>query len=253
MPVSNITTDQFVQIQQTPAALTSRIGAALIDYTLITIYFIILIPMNAYIMTPLGGDSFSKYIIFAYTMIGVFYQFLFETFYRGQTIGKIAFRIRVVNKDGSNPTMGSLLLRHLFRLIDYGVSGIGIFVILFTKNNQRIGDLAASTIVIHEGSYKQMRVTLDEFAYTSKDYTPVYQEARNLSFGQAELIRRLLSTYNPNKPLTNTKNIEAIKQMDILTGKVCKLLNIEKPSKKSSYDFLTTVLHDYQHIALELI
>lgn len=252
MPTSNITTGQFVQIQQTPAALTTRIGAALIDYVLIIIYYIFMNLINTYVL-PKSENTFTTYTSYALFMIPLFYQFLFETFNNGRTIGKLVFKIRVVNKDGSNPTIGSLFMRHIFRLIDYGVSGIGIFIILFTKNNQRIGDLAASTIVIHEGSYKHMRVTLDEFAYTTKDYTPVYPEARNLSFGQAELIRRLLSTYDPNKPSTSPKNLDALKQMDILSGKVCKLLNIQKSNQDTSYNFLTTILHDYQHIALELI
>ncbi|MCR5312764.1 MAG: RDD family protein [Bacteroidaceae bacterium] len=252
MPVSNITTDQFVQIQQTPAGLPSRIGAALIDYTIVIIYFYLFYWINYYSVKN-SYHTLSEYFIFIYFMIGAFYQFFFETFNKGRTIGKIVFKIRVVNKDGSTPTIGSLFMRHILRIVDYGVSGIGIFIILFSKNNQRIGDFAAATMVIHEGSYKQLRITLDEFAYASKDYTPVYPEARNLSLGQAELIRRLLSTYKTNQPKTTTKNAETIKQMDILTGKICNMLNIEKSSKDSSFDFLTTILHDYQHIAMELI
>lgn len=59
--------------------------------------------------------------------------------------------IRVVKVDGSTPSIGSYLLRWLLFPIDGPItSGLGLLVVLLNKNNQRLGDLAAGTMVIKE-------------------------------------------------------------------------------------------------------
>ena len=93
--------------------------------------------------------------------------------------------IRVVKLDGSTPSIGSYLLRWLLFIVDGPLtSGLGIFVILLTKNNQRLGDLAAGTMVIKEKNYRKIHVSLDEFDYLMKNYRPVYPQSADLSLEQ---------------------------------------------------------------------
>lgn len=46
--------------------------------------------------------------------------------------------------------------------------GLGLLVVLLTKNSQRMGDLAAGTMVIKEKNYRKIHVSLDEFDYDQR-------------------------------------------------------------------------------------
>ena len=77
------------------------------------------------------------------------YYWLLEAAY-GWTFGKLAMGLRVVMGDGSRVTAGAAFLRTLLRLVDwlpayYLVAAVSVWT---TKRNQRIGDLAARTVVV---------------------------------------------------------------------------------------------------------
>jgi len=68
----------------------------------------------------------------------------------GRTIWKAAFGLRVVSADGSPLTAGQAITRNVLRLVDilplfYGVGGL---VLLATGRGQRLGDIAARTLVV---------------------------------------------------------------------------------------------------------
>lgn len=111
------------------------------------------------------------------------------------------------------------------------------------QNHRDTGDLAAGTMVIKLDNYHDMQVSLDEFSFLSDNYTPVYEQAAELSLNQVEIIRRTLaSDYGP----------ERAKRIDTLYNKVHSLLDIpfdNTPKEK----FLYTLIRDYQHFALEEI
>ncbi|WP_164842538.1 RDD family protein [Actinoplanes solisilvae] len=68
----------------------------------------------------------------------------------GRTLGKMVTGIRVVDANtGNRPGMGAVVIRTLLRIID-GLVGylVGFIVVLSTERRQRIGDLAAKTLVV---------------------------------------------------------------------------------------------------------
>jgi uncharacterized RDD family membrane protein YckC len=68
----------------------------------------------------------------------------------GQTIGKRVMRLRVVRADGGHAGMGEIFVRTILRVID-GIAFylVGLIVMLVTgKRRQRLGDLAAGTVVV---------------------------------------------------------------------------------------------------------
>lgn len=89
-------------------------------------------------------------IMFFFT---VFYFVLWESLGRGQTPGKRALHLRVVSTEGRRVTFFSALVRNLVRIVDFLPSGylIGLVTMLITPQEQRLGDLAAGTVVIVEG------------------------------------------------------------------------------------------------------
>jgi uncharacterized RDD family membrane protein YckC len=74
----------------------------------------------------------------------------YETFKKGQTIGKAIFGIKVLNSDGSKLDIISSIVRHLFDFIDFLPFGglVGLATATSNKNAQRLGDLVAKTIVV---------------------------------------------------------------------------------------------------------
>jgi uncharacterized RDD family membrane protein YckC len=70
----------------------------------------------------------------------------------GRTWGKKRLGIRVVRDDGSRARIGDAIIRNLLRLVDAlpGSYAIGMFAILFTRRNKRLGDMAAGTVVIRD-------------------------------------------------------------------------------------------------------
>jgi uncharacterized RDD family membrane protein YckC len=76
----------------------------------------------------------------------------FEWFWNGQTPGKRLLHLRVIKADGTPVSLIDVLLRNLSRPIDtFGPMGlIGLLMIFVSRDAQRLGDLMARTLVIHE-------------------------------------------------------------------------------------------------------
>ena len=100
---------------------------------------------------PLGiggvGGGFFLIILF---VIEWLYPVLFELLARGQTPGKKLLGIAVVNDDLSPVTLGTSLIRNLLRTVDFLPLFYlaGIVTMLTNRRFQRLGDLAAGTLVI---------------------------------------------------------------------------------------------------------
>jgi uncharacterized RDD family membrane protein YckC len=90
-------------------------------------------------------------ILFNFLMYWGYFT-LFEAFWNGQTPGKKLFKIRVIQDSGRQITLFESMTRNLIRIIDYlpGFYLVGVIAMLCNPRHQRLGDLAAGTLVIHE-------------------------------------------------------------------------------------------------------
>lgn len=85
------------------------------------------------------------------------YAMVFEWFSRGQTLGKRILRLRVVDEQGLKLQFSQIALRNFMRIADalpmlYFLGGPICF---FSTRRQRLGDLAANTVVIHVPKLQQ--------------------------------------------------------------------------------------------------
>ncbi|MDH3534439.1 MAG: RDD family protein [Gammaproteobacteria bacterium] len=94
----------------------------------------------------LGGGFF---LIFLF-VIEWLYPVLFEVFARGQTPGKKVLGISVINDDLTPVTLGSSMVRNLLRTVDFLplLYLAGLVTMMTNRRFQRLGDLAAGTLVI---------------------------------------------------------------------------------------------------------
>lgn len=243
MSDSTIITGQFVRISQTPASIGERFLALIIDYFLLLVYVIgMSLLLTALNIHAWSGVSFFFLFIFIY-LPALCYAPLCEVLNRGQSLGKHLLDIRVVKADGSTPSLSAYLLRWLLFVIDVPLTGgLGLVVALLNKNNQRLGDLAAGTIVIKEKNYRKIQVSLDEFDYLTQNYRPVYPQAADLSLEQINVITKTLAAGQSDR----------FRHIQQLAEKVRSLLTVRQ-AEPSDERFLQTVLRDYQYYALEEI
>ena len=107
------------------------------------------------------------------TAARVFLGFFFSTAYyivtewrTGQTLGKRLMRLRVIDERGLPLQFSQILLRNLLRVVDampvaYLVGGLVCFL---NRRCQRVGDIAAGTVVVHSRQTRAPRLDdiLDE-------------------------------------------------------------------------------------------
>ena len=68
---------------------------------------------------------------------------------KGATVGKMAMGLRVVKQDGTAMDWQASIIRNLLRIIDgFCFYLVGAIIVWVTKSKQRLGDLAAHTLVV---------------------------------------------------------------------------------------------------------
>ena len=76
----------------------------------------------------------------------------FEAVWNGQTPGKRMIGLRVIHASGRPVSVFEAILRNIIRIADQlpGIYAVGILSVLLTERSQRLGDIAAGTVVVHE-------------------------------------------------------------------------------------------------------
>jgi uncharacterized RDD family membrane protein YckC len=97
-----------------------------------------------------GADLSNAFAILAFFAVQIGYGIGCEWFLRGQTIGKKLLRLRVVDAQGLRLHFSQIVLRNLLRFVDMlpGFYLVGGLACLFSRHAQRLGDLAANTVVV---------------------------------------------------------------------------------------------------------
>jgi len=105
----------------------------------------------ASVLMLVSSDFANGITVVAYFVVSVGYGMFAEWMFRGQTIGKRFLRLRVMDSGGLKLQFHQIVMRNLLRFVDmlpvaYLFGGISCLV---TKRAQRLGDIAANTIVVH--------------------------------------------------------------------------------------------------------
>jgi uncharacterized RDD family membrane protein YckC len=150
-----VLTPEYVEFDFVLAGLFSRFLAWLID-TLITVGLAILalVVMSLVMFAFPGFASAAGFIV--WFLIDWGYAILLESAWSGQTVGKRAMGLRVIQESGVRIGFLHAVLRNLARPVDrlpvlYAVGGVAA---LFSQAQQRLGDMLAGTIVVRERRLK---------------------------------------------------------------------------------------------------
>lgn len=153
-------TPEGVELTLTLAGPVPRGVAFLLDLLIRVGVYIVAAMLFGLLLSSVAGGL----MLITVFLLEWFYPVLFEMLNNGQTPGKSAMKIAVTHTDGTPVTLNGSLIRNLLRTADMFPSFYlaGIVCMLCNKRFQRLGDLAADTVVIHTGHelLSQARVTI---------------------------------------------------------------------------------------------
>lgn len=151
-----IATPEGVDVDLTLAGLGSRFIAAFIDTS---IKLVVLIGFFIFLFggaALLGRGDVSAVGVAVYSVVAFLtmfaYDIMFETLMSGRTPGKLATGLRVVRIGGRPVGFVASSIRNIVRIVDFLPSFylIGIISAIATHMNQRLGDVAAGTVVVRD-------------------------------------------------------------------------------------------------------
>ncbi len=148
------------------AGIGSRFLAIALDSVIQAAVSMVLFLGAALLFSVLPSGRFAlshQWIIAILLLIGFSFYFgyfaFFEAIWNGQTPGKRTTRIRVIKESGRPITPAESVARNMMRIVDQlpVFYGIGIASALLSKQNKRLGDFVAGTIVVHERTLQDIK------------------------------------------------------------------------------------------------
>lgn len=187
------------------------------------------------------------------------YSLLCELRMNGQTAGKRLMNIRVISMDGNEPTFGQFLLRWITKFFEWpfffgyvffsadaligyifitALLGIAVIIIItVTPKSQRLGDLAAGTVIVNTKSGMSIQDTVFMDIGTG-NYKVLFPEVMRLSDNDINTIKTVLNISRKRNNIDMCIRVEA---------KVKEVLQIS--SDLYPPDFLEKLLEDYNYLA----
>jgi uncharacterized RDD family membrane protein YckC len=169
-------TPEGVQIELLLAGAGSRAIALLLDLLIVNGTSIVLALIAIWVSSTVSSSSasngwFDAALIIVAFLITYGYFVAFEVLGNGRTVGKRTVGLRVVNLQGGAIGLRRSLIRNLLRIVDMlpGAYIVGLIAVVASRHNQRLGDLAAGTLVVR---------------YRPEGLTPAYMTARPASLSQ---------------------------------------------------------------------
>ena len=159
------------------AGFGTRCIAAILDYLLLLAAMIIigLLYLQSVPLRDRGETETIAILVLIQFILIAFYHLFFEFIWNGQTPGKRWVGIRVVQANGLPATVSGILIRNLVRLFDFlpFFYAIGLLVMFASKHTQRLGDLAARTIVIRERRSLTLNTVKEDLTVSYHYLTPI--------------------------------------------------------------------------------
>jgi uncharacterized RDD family membrane protein YckC len=155
----SIETPELVAIEMPLAGIGSRFIALLVDYLILIAGLLLL-----WFLTLLLGPALKSFgrisaqwaeamVIFILFLFSWGYFTLFEAFWNGRTPGKRVAKIRVIQRSGRSIGLVESMARNLVRYVDmqpFPIYAVGVITMFVTQQHQRLGDLAAGTLVVRD-------------------------------------------------------------------------------------------------------
>jgi uncharacterized RDD family membrane protein YckC len=247
-----------IDLEFETAPFHRRLAAYGIDFFLLVVY---LYSMKFMLYEGMG-ISLRDYIgldILVISLPMLLYSLVTELTMNGQTLGKKIMKIRVISLDGGEPTAGQFILRWITKFFEWpflfgyifnsaeilivyifitGLLGIGVLIaISLSGKNQRLGDLAAGTVVIDTRSDMSVNDTVF-IPIENSNYKVMFPQVMQLSDNDINTIKTVVTQARKRN---NDELCWKVEQ------KIKSVLQIQ--SDMYPPDFLNKLLEDYNYLA----
>ena len=237
-----IATSLNIDLEFETPEIHKRLFAWLIDLSVIMAYYFIvmnLIGKASSLHKHVNNDMPFIYNLSAINLLFfvpiLVYHLTSEIIMNGQSIGKKLTGLKVIAETGGRPALHQYLIRWLLRPFDFYFFGlIGLLTVINTKKNQRLGDIAAGTLIIKTKMQTDINDTV--FRELNDQYKPKFKEVMRLSDRDMNIIKGVLNSskkYNNFEVVTRTSD------------KIRKVLNITE--YQEPVEFLEAILMDYNY------
>lgn len=265
MPLFTVSTPFNIDLEFSLAVFYKRALAWLIDLLVIFVYcYIMLFFLFGDVVKEmrkgrLADDGMETVLAIIFLAAPVLlYHLLFEVFMNGRSPGKFVMGTRVMNKEGASATFSQLILRWILCLPNYfliivviayepslalvvamvlGFTSLpDIICMAVTGKSQRLGDLAAGTVVVDT----KYQMDIGETIYrevSQGSYQPTYTQVLKLTDRDINGIRNLLDS-KLNKDSENYILRVAYRIEEVLQIKM----------NGEPLFFLETLLRDYNYL-----
>jgi len=158
-----IDTPEQIALEFPLASVGSRFLALALDTLLQAAAFLValLLTLGIGIVGAVVGLNFGVWgvalaILFGFILYYAYFA-AFEILWNGQTPGKRWVGLRVISESGRPIGAFEAILRNLLRIVDQlpAIYAVGTVSMFLTSRNQRLGDLAAGTVVVHDRAVDQ--------------------------------------------------------------------------------------------------
>jgi uncharacterized RDD family membrane protein YckC len=247
-----IVTPENIAFEYRLAGPFRRLPAFLIDFLLrIAVWMILAIILSLFDVTFSGDGTFTSLVLIAAFLMEWLYGGVMETYWNGQTIGKMLMRIRVISADGQPINALQAMMRNFLRFADMmpmiplsalsevptpvaiPTFGFALIVPLLNSRFQRLGDIVCGTMVVVEEKS-------DLFEAPKFEDPRVSQLAAELppSFVVSRTLARALATYVDRRAL-----FSAARRREIAEHLAKPLLKKFGLPADTSYDLLLCSLY----------
>ena len=247
-----------IDLEFETAPFHRRLLAYIIDFFILIIYlysmkFLLYEGMDISLSDYIGLD------ILVISLPMLLYSLVTELTLNGQTIGKKLMKVRVISLDGGEPTAGQFILRWITKFFEWpflfgyifnsaeiifiyifitGLLGIGVLIaISLSAKNQRLGDIAAGTVVIDTRSDLSVNDTVF-IPIENSNYKVLFPQVMQLSDNDINTIKTVVTQAQKRN---NDELCIKVEQ------KIKTVLQIQ--SDMYPPDFLNKLLEDYNYLA----
>ncbi len=262
MSVIQIATPFNIDLEFEIADFYKRIFAYLMDFMLLILFFVSMKYFYYEGFNIVSAQVLKDHVgidILTISIPMLLYSLVSEVMMHGQTFGKKLMNIRVISLDGGEPELSQYITRWMFKAFEWPfffgytvltreslivyifiTAFLGVMVVIivaFTKKNQRLGDLAANTVVVNTKSV----FTVDDTVFMDireADYVVKYPEVLKLSDRDINTIKNVINLFYKNH---DTKTCTRVAR------KVMEVLKIQ--TDLYAIDFLEKLLADYNYLA----
>src|SRR5260370_39996372 len=163
-----IDTPEQIPLEFALAGVGSRALAMMLDGLIVVLIFLALLIIGAFLVGGLGlfSSSASNWAaaIFGllFFLLNWGYFAISEILMKGQTFGKRQLNLRVIKDSGAPIGAYEAVGRNLLRAVDWlpVFYGVAIVAALLNKQNKRLEDMVAGTVVVHERPLAEMQPIL---------------------------------------------------------------------------------------------